>query len=335
MPEMERRSDFSEFCSETSEFYEATYTEFQKWSLIALAEFSATFMLIFVTMGGELAVGTMDAMTVGLINGLGELAVIASFVHLKADFNPAHTITFVITNDVAFWPESFIRIGFQLIGGITACAILAVIYPEDSDLTEYFACLKLGERTTWIGAFFAEVWCSAIVIYVIFQSASKDTEGLQQKISASLAIPNAVGFTMVVVITMLVPVTGGSLNPARAISTAVIGHFRYGSEVWKHMEIFVLGPVIGSILVGVYVEFFLKRLRNWHDKMETVFFPRKVTVETLRSSWSLKNVIPNRRNRHNSLSEIFPPESNSSDESSPFDGSEYSTERERIYSESR
>jgi len=40
--------------SSSSPPYEQTDSEFRKWSLVAVAEFSATFMLIFVTMGGEL-----------------------------------------------------------------------------------------------------------------------------------------------------------------------------------------------------------------------------------------------------------------------------------------
>lgn len=249
-----------------------------KTFLAFLAEYLATFMLIFITMGGEIALGTDNALFVGIINGFGELAVIASFTHLKADFNPAYTFTFMITGDHETI-EGFVRMVSQFLGGGTATFILSTIFTKENDESGNFACLKLGEGYSWNAGFLAEAILSAVVIFVIYQSAADLHEHEFLRISTTLAAPTHVGFVMVVCIMMLVPITGGSLNPARAISTAIIGDYRYGSSVWEHMEIFTLGPLVGSLLVGIYEKYFMAALRPYYNVWDDILVPEHIVLE--------------------------------------------------------
>merc|ERR1712224_454967 len=60
----------------------------------------------------------------------------------------------------------------------------------------------------------------------------------------------AIGFSVYLAHSFMIPVDGCSINPTRSIGPALIATFRVddASLLWKHMWIFWVGPLAGSAL---------------------------------------------------------------------------------------
>ena len=59
--------------------------------------------------------------------------------------------------------------------------------------------------------------------------------------------PLAVGFATVALYLLAIPVSGGGLNPARSLATALFG----GTDALLQLWIFWVAPILGAVLGGV------------------------------------------------------------------------------------
>jgi aquaporin Z len=84
-----------------------------------------------------------------------------------------------------------------------------------------------------------EVSATAILVWVIM--------GATDKLNAAGFAPIAIGFTLVMLNIIAVPVSGGAFNPARSIATAIYGGPAALSQVW----VFIVFPIIGGLIAGV------------------------------------------------------------------------------------
>jgi aquaporin Z len=85
----------------------------------------------------------------------------------------------------------------------------------------------------------AEVVLTAIFLFVIFGSTSKDAP------KGFAGIP--IGFALVLVHMIGIPITGTSVNPARSLGPALFA----GGEALNQVWLFWLAPIIGGIIAAV------------------------------------------------------------------------------------
>jgi len=88
-------------------------------------------------------------------------------------------------------------------------------------------------------AFLAEAVLTFLFLFVIFGATSKWGNGTM----AGLAI----GFTLVLIHLVAIPITGTSVNPARSFGPAVLAGGAALSQLW----LFIVAPIVGGIAAAV------------------------------------------------------------------------------------
>jgi len=91
-----------------------------------------------------------------------------------------------------------------------------------------------------MAAFITETVLTALFLFVILGTTSKLGNGTM----AGLAI----GFTLVLIHMVAIPITGTSVNPARSLGPAIFAGGNAISQVWLFMVAPLVGAVIGAIL---------------------------------------------------------------------------------------
>ncbi|MBB2922662.1 aquaporin [Cellulomonas cellasea] len=199
--------------------------------------------------GGPLAV----ALAFGLALLAGAVAV--GYVS-GGHFNPAVTLGAAIAGRTS-WKDVLPYWLAQLVGAVAAAAVLFVTLASFPTLAEtartYFssvangygthspigAQVETGEGFALLGALLIEVVMTAIFVGVILGSTDRRSTN-------SLA-PAAIGFALVVGLLVTIPMTNGSLNPARSSAAAVFSESWAFGQLW----LFWVAPLLGAALAGL------------------------------------------------------------------------------------
>jgi aquaporin Z len=207
-----------------------------------IAEALGTFVLVLM---GSLAVlsasgaGQGSAVIILLVVpfgfGLGLLAAITLFGHVSGGhFNPAVTLAALfdgrvdLPNLIAYWIA-------QVIGAIAASfAILLIVSKSAVDAT------RNGPGVPDAQAFGTEVVLTAIFVGVILTVTKKQP---------ALA-PLVISLTLVAIHFAAIPISGASVNPARALGPAIV------SGNYDSLWIYLTAPLLGGILGWLMYRFF-------------------------------------------------------------------------------
>jgi len=220
-----------------------------------VAELIGTFSLVLIGCGSAVIAGR--AILNGSLDGLGLIGISFAFgltllVMVYAiggisgcHINPAVTIAMLVAGKIKA-KDSVAYIVAQCCGAIIAAGVLFVIASGQADYT--IAVNGLGQNGygiaspagyTLIACLVAEIVLTAIFLFVIFGSTSKDAP----KGFAGISI----GFTLVLVHLIGIPITGTSVNPARSLGPALF----VGGEAVNQLWLFWLAPIIGGIIAAV------------------------------------------------------------------------------------
>lgn len=131
----------------------------------------------------------------------------------------------------------------QILGGLLGTATLVTILksaktPLDNLGQNGFGTLGLS------GAFLVEFILTFVFILVIVAVTGKGSSSL-----AGLVI----GFTLVLVHLLGIPLTGTSVNPARSIAPALFA----GGEALSQLWVFIIAPIVGGIVAAIVGKFIL------------------------------------------------------------------------------
>jgi len=215
-----------------------------------LAEFVGT---------GILVVGGVGVAVLGDISdGIGQLAVALSFgltltflVYAigpisGAHVNPAVTVGLLVTGKIAL-KDALAYIGAQLLGAIAGAA---VIYGVASGRPGYRSGVDSLAANGWgaaspqgysqSSAFGIEVALAFVMVFVVLAATDR--------IGTAAAASVAIGFTLAVVYLVSIPVTGGSVNPARSLGSAVFSGGTALSQLW----LFLVAPLIGAVVGALF-----------------------------------------------------------------------------------
>ncbi len=212
-----------------------------------LAELLGTFALVFIGCGSAVIAGSYIGFHgIAVAFGLTVLAMVYTIGPISGcHINPAITIAMFVAGKIK--PKDAVGyIVAQCIGAIIAGAILLAIangldgYSLDANgLGQNGFGSESPAGYTWGAAFGAEIVLTALFLFVIFGSTSENAP----KGFAGLSI----GFSLVLIHLVSIPITGTSVNPARSLGPAVF----VGSEAITQLWLFWVAPIIGGIIAAI------------------------------------------------------------------------------------
>jgi len=216
------------------------------------AELLGTFVLVFMGCGSAVIAGGLGVTLggIGLVGislafGLSVLAMVYAIGHISGcHINPAITISMLVAGKIKS-RDAMAYIIAQCMGAVIAAAVLLMIAGGlpgyDMDVN------GLGQNGygdhspmnyTLAACLAAEVVLTFIFLLVIFGSTSKNAPAGFAGIS--------IGFSLVLIHLVGIPITGTSVNPARSLGPALMVSGDALSQVW----LFWIAPIIGGVMAA-------------------------------------------------------------------------------------
>lgn len=233
----------------------------QDWRKV-LAEVVGTFFFFFIGIGGAIVVGSapltgsqgvlasfssFSTFYVALAHGVALAIAISALGHISgAHFNPAVTIGLMLARKINPVLALLYIIG-QLVGGVLACLALIAILPENIWSPAAIGTPAINSQvvTEW-QAVLLEAILTFFLVIVVFGTA---VDPRANKVAGF-----GIGLTVFVDILMGGPLSGGVMNPARALAPALV------SGNWNNWWIWWVGPLAGAIVGSIiYSYIFLPR----------------------------------------------------------------------------
>lgn len=220
------------------------------------AEALGTFLLVFAGLGIELfnGAGNQTAVPVGFGFGVALIAGIIAFGHISGGhFNPAVSVAAAIAGKIK-WLHTLWYVVAQVVGATVGTLVLFTIlniFPavtsSNGKLTtqSLFNNLANGfaenspSKIPMAGALLIEVVGTAIFVAVILGAT-------QARANTTLA-PLAIGLTFAVVITVALPLTNASMNPARSTAAVFFAEPWAAGQLW----LFWVAPLLGAAVAGL------------------------------------------------------------------------------------
>jgi len=218
----------------------------------AIAEIVGTFILLFggtaVAVGAILSLPTAgapyDSLAIALAFGLALAAVVAAIGHVSgAHVNPAVTLGMAATGKFP-WNYTPVYIGAQLVGAILGALATWLTFGGPAKSEANLAATYPAQGVGDLQAFVVEILITFILVFVVMAVATDD------RAPAAIA-PIAVGFALAVGVFIAGPVTGGAVNPVRALGPMLVAGDL--TSAW----LYVLGPIIGGVLAALLYQRFL------------------------------------------------------------------------------
>lgn len=212
----------------------------------ALAELVGTFILVFG--GTAVAVGAIlsrptagaayDSLAIALAFGLALAAVVAAVGHVSgAHVNPAVTLGMAATGKFP-WKSVPAYLGAQLAGAVLGALGTWLAFGSPGRSTANLAATYPAQGVGDLQAFVLEILITFILVFVVMSVATDD------RAPAPIA-PIAVGFALAVGVFVAGPITGGAVNPVRALGPMLVAGDL--TSAW----LYILGPVIGGVLAAL------------------------------------------------------------------------------------
>ncbi len=208
----------------------------------SVAEFIGAFTLVFIGGGAGVVAGS-DLVAVALANGLAIGLMVSNFGHISGGhFNPAVTLGFVATRRIT-WPLAVAYWVSQLLGAVTAAAILRWIFTRAvaSGVVPHVSHITAGKGLA------VEIILTMFLVIAVFATAV-DPGGAFKSI-AGLGI----GLTISIDVLMGGPLTGAAMNPARAFGPQLV------FNSWSNGWIYYVGPAVGAVVAAVGYEWLYLR----------------------------------------------------------------------------
>lgn len=221
------------------------------------AEAFGSFVLVLAGVGTALyaAVTQAGPLAVALAFGIAVFAGIAAVGHVSGGhFNPAVTFGAALAGRTP-WRDVLPYWLAQLVGAAAASAVLFVVVttlPALADQERGFfsatsngfeahspIAAQAGEGFSWIGAGLIELVVTAVFVGIIL--------GVTDRRSTSGAAPVAIGLALAALLLVAIPVTNGSLNPARSVATAIFSE----SWAWEQIWLFWAAPLLGAAIAAL------------------------------------------------------------------------------------
>ncbi len=220
----------------------------------AVAETVGTFVLIYG--GTAVAVAALlqrpvagpvyDSLATPLAFGLALLVVAAAIGHVSGGHvNPAVTLGLAATGRFP-WRYVPAYLLAQLVGAVLGALATWATHGEPGRLEANLAATVPGTGVGAAQALLVEALVTFVLVLVVVSVAT------DERVPPALA-PLAVGSALAVAVLVAGPITGGAVNPVRALGPALVaGQF---TGLW----IYLVGPLIGGVVAAVVYDRFLTK----------------------------------------------------------------------------
>lgn len=217
------------------------------------AEFLGTFVLVFVGCGtAVLDAGNhgIDFLGVALAFGIAVMVMIYAVGAVSGGhFNPAVTVGLAVARRFP-WSDVIAYIVTQVVAAIVAAfVLLGVAHGQKgfSAKASGFASNGYGSHSpahyNLLAVIIVEIVLTAVFLYVIIGATD---------VRAPAGFAGvAIGFTLVIIHLVSIPVSNTSVNPARSSGPALIQHGWALGQLW----VFWLAPLIGAAIAGATYHF--------------------------------------------------------------------------------
>lgn len=217
-----------------------------------ISEFVGTMMLVLLACGVAVVVGCSTPagiIATALAFGLVIVAMAYSIGNVSGcHINPAVSIGMAITGkmDKKECAEYIIA---QFLGALAGAAVLGFLLGSFDMLgaNGFGSLLPNGTEVTWYIALIVEIILTFVFVIAILGVTDKKENG------------HATGIVIGLILTLVhlfgIPFTGTSVNPARSFGPALLQGGTALSQVW----VFIVAPVIGCVLAGLFYKFVLKK----------------------------------------------------------------------------
>ena len=221
------------------------------------AEFLGTFFLVFLAVGAAIfgiatSVGVNGAGAGSGVLGVAFAFGLVLFVLAYAfgpisgtHVNPAVTLGLLLAGKVSLTDALWYWVA-QFLGAIAGAGLLAV-FVSGFGATDYTGGLGTNSydngAINLTGAFVLEVVLTLVFVLVILL--------VTDKAANSTMAGAAIGFTLVLVHIVGIPLTGTSVNPARSFGPALFA----GGEALNQVWLFIAAPLVGAVLAWAIWKF--------------------------------------------------------------------------------
>lgn len=220
----------------------------------ATAELIGTFLLVFTgtavavsaATGRTIAGQPSNSLAVALAFGLVLVALVSALGHVSgAHLNPAVTVALALTRKFP-WRTVPAYVVAQLVGAVLAAlAVWAVFGDAARSDAALGATVPATTASVW-QVLLVEVAITFLLMFVIISVATDDRV-------APAAVGPAVGFALAAAVLIGGPVSGGAVNPARALGPMLVS----GSlDAWWT---YLVGPLVGAAVAALVYDRFLAR----------------------------------------------------------------------------
>lgn len=212
-----------------------------------LAELIGTFALVFIGCGSAVIAGEkIGFLGIALAFGVTVLVMVYAIGPISGcHVNPAITVSMLVAGKIKI-KDTIAYIISQCLGAVLAAYVLLIIA---SGRAGYMLSINgLGQNGygahspmgySLASCFIAEIIFTALFLFVIFGSTSKDAS----KGFAGIAI----GLSLTLLHLVGIPITGLSVNPARSLGPALF----VGGDALAQLWLFWVAPLIGGIITAL------------------------------------------------------------------------------------
>ena len=216
-----------------------------------IAEGVGTMLLTFIACGVASVLGTNNIagyLGTSLAFGLVIVAAAYSIGNVSGcHINPAVSISMVVAGKMEL-KECLKYIVAQVVGALFGSLLLAFCLQSFDALgaNGFGGILPNGNEVNALIAFIIEVVLTFIFTTTILGVTDKKENGHVTGI--------VIGLTLILVHLFGIPFTGTSVNPARSLAPAIL----QGAEALKQVWVFILAPIVGACLSGLFYKSVLK-----------------------------------------------------------------------------
>src|SRR6476469_3040191 len=243
----------------------------------AFAETLGTALLVLVGPGSVVATLVLAGKSTPAVTGADQLGIsfafgliITALVYSLGKVSGCHinpAVTFGLASTKRFpWRELPAYWGAQVVGAVLgALGIWAVFSHTGIDLGMGQTSFN-QDTTTWASAIFAEFIGTFMLVYAILGIVDARSPGD----FAGLVI----GGVVVAIIMVIGPVTGASLNPARAFGPELVSAIGGGATHWNQLlPVYILPGLVGSALAAFVYEYIAEPRKRQMPIAEAVTHP--------------------------------------------------------------
>jgi aquaporin Z len=218
------------------------------------AEFFGTFWLVFGGCGAAVLSAAFPELGIGFLGvamafGLTVLSMAYAVGHISGGhFNPAVTLGLWSAGRCAN-KHVLPYIGAQVLGAVVGAGVLYAIasgkagWVPGGFATNGYGDLSPGKFSLG-SAFLTEFLTTFFFLFIIIGTTSKGAA------TGFAGIP--IGFSLVLIHLISIPVTNTSVNPARSIGPALFAGGGAIGQLW----LFVLAPILGAAAAGLLAKWF-------------------------------------------------------------------------------